>query len=106
MAGWPALGALAALPDGPYTLGLRPHHVVPGPAGAAAEGVAVQGKVSITEISGSDSVVHFALDGLTWVSQSHGIHRFGVGEAASFRLAVEHGLFFAPDGRCVSVGGA
>jgi glycerol transport system ATP-binding protein len=106
MAGWQAQGALAALPDGPYTLGLRPHHVVPGPAGGAGEGVAVQGKISIAEISGSESVIHFTLDGETWVSQSPGIHGFDVGQAASFRLGVEHGLYFAPDGRRVTVGGA
>jgi len=75
-------------------------------AGGPAQAVAVTGRVSITEISGSDSVVHFDLDGSTWVSQAQGIHRFDVGETAGFRLDVARGLYFAPDGRCVSTGSA
>ena len=58
----------------------------------------------IAEISGSDSVVHFDLDGQKWVSQSHGIHRFGVGEAAAFRLEVTRGLYFDAGGRCIAAG--
>jgi len=106
VAGWRAEGALAGLPDGRYTFGLRPHHVQPTRAGGPADAVAVTGRVSIAEISGSDSVVHFDLDGSTWVSQSHGIHRFDVGETAGFRLEVARGMYFATDGRCVSAGGA
>ena len=33
----------------------------------------------VAELSGSESVVHFDLNGQTWVSQSHGIHPFEVG---------------------------
>ena len=104
---WKAEGALAKLADGPYTFGLRPHHVQPAAvAGGPAQAVAVTGRVSITEISGSDSVVHFDLDGSTWVSQAQGIHRFDVGEIAGFRLDVARGLYFTQDGRCVSTGSA
>ena len=67
--------------------------------------MAVAGRVSIAEISGSESVVHFALDGQTWVSQSTGIHRLAVGAQAAFRLEVARGLYFTPDGRRVSAGG-
>jgi len=105
LASWRVDGALAALADGPYTLGLRPHHVQP-EGGGPAGGVAATGRVSIAEISGSESVVHFGLDGHTWVSQSRGVRRFAVGETAAFRLDVARGLYFAPDGRCVGAGGA
>src|ERR1700704_2546376 len=75
--GWQVQGPLAALADGPYTFGLRPHHVQPSAlASDSANGVAVTGRVSITEISGSQSVVHFDLHGSTWGSQSHGGARF------------------------------
>jgi glycerol transport system ATP-binding protein len=94
--GWDAQGALADLSDGPYTVGLRPHHVLPAHDGSA--GVAVDCKVLIAEISGSESVVHFDLGGLTWVSQSHGVRRFEVGERARFALDVARCLYFAPDG--------
>jgi glycerol transport system ATP-binding protein len=119
--GWNVGGELAALADGAYTLGLRPHHVQPAASGARAgasagaqvgvnvdpilDGVRVSGRVSVAEISGSESVVHFDLHGQGWVSQSHGVHRFAVGAAADFRLDVAHGLYFDADGRCVSAGG-
>jgi glycerol transport system ATP-binding protein len=101
---WPAEGPAAALADGPYTFALRPHHVQPAGAGTGAGGAAVTGQVSISELSGSESVIHFGLDGATWVSQSRGVHRFAVGERTDFRLDVARGLYFAPDGRCVSAG--
>jgi glycerol transport system ATP-binding protein len=50
--------------------------------------------------------VHFDMQGQTWVSQSHGVHGFAVGENAAFRLDVARGLYFAPDGRCVAVAAA
>jgi glycerol transport system ATP-binding protein len=107
LAGWRIPAALAGLADGPYTFGLRPHHVRPAALAAGREGgVALSGRVSIAEISGSESVVHFDLGGQTWVSQSHGIHRLDVGETAGFLLDVEQGLYFAPDGRRVTAGGA
>jgi glycerol transport system ATP-binding protein len=93
---WPAQGRLQSLPDGGYTLGLRPHHVVPQASGR--DGVHVECKVLIAEISGSESVVHFELDGLTWVSLSHGVQGFRVGDTARFALEVERALYFAPDG--------
>jgi glycerol transport system ATP-binding protein len=97
---WPASGALAALADGPYVVGLRPHHVIPHRPGA--EGVAVEGKVLIAEINGSESTVHFELDGQTWVSLSHGVRAFRVGEAARFQLDVSRAFYFAPEGRRVA----
>jgi len=93
--GWPAQGRLQSLPDGAYTVGLRPHHVVPPESGG---GVHVDCKVLVAEISGSESVVHFELEGLTWVSLSHGVRGYRVGDTARFALEVGHGLYFAPDG--------
>jgi glycerol transport system ATP-binding protein len=69
--------------------------VVPATAGG---GVQVECRVLIAEISGSESVVHFDLAGLTWISQSHGVHGFKVGEVASFELDVARCFYFAPDG--------
>jgi glycerol transport system ATP-binding protein len=95
------VNGLAHLADGPYVLGLRPHHVRP-VASAASDAVAVKGRVSIAEISGSESVVHFDLNGNTWVSLSHGVRGFGVGAAAAFSLDVAHGMYFSAEGRCLS----
>ena len=98
--GWTADGRLRALPDGAYTVGLRPHHVRPAPG--RGQGVEAEGKVLIAEISGSESVIHFDLGGLTWVSLSHGVHGFKVGETARFELDVARCLYFAPDGTRVA----
>jgi glycerol transport system ATP-binding protein len=97
---WPAGAAAARLPDGKYTLGLRPHHLTPLPAeGLAAE---VDGRVLVTELSGSESIIHLDVGGATWVSQSHGIHPFEVGSPARLHAEIDRALFFAPSGERVS----
>ena len=93
-----ASGAFAQLPDGAYRLGLRPHHVVLADAHRPAQ---VQGTVQITEISGSESIVHFDMNGESWVSQSHGVHQLSVGQSVRFDLDLNHALVFAPDGALV-----
>jgi len=92
---WSAPLALRALPDGPITVALRPHHVRP----AGGNGVAVSGPVLISEISGSESVIHFGLAGGTWVSLTHGVRSHPVGEPATFVLDVDHCLYFDGSGR-------
>jgi glycerol transport system ATP-binding protein len=90
---WPVEGRYAALPDGAYTLGIRPHHVTPAaPARNAAE---IDGRVLISEISGSETTVHFEVEDGTWVSLSHGVHPFRVGERA--RLFIDTGQCFLFD---------
>ena len=97
---WPAEGAAAEIPDGAYTLGLRPHFVAPRRTAPAQ--VPLQGVVQITELSGSESVAHFAVGERTWVAQSNGVHPYRVGETHDFYLDVSHGLYFAEDGRRVA----
>jgi glycerol transport system ATP-binding protein len=89
---WPAP---SAVPEGALTVALRPHHVRP----ADQPGVPVRGRVLISEISGSESVVHFALAGGTWVAQSHGVRSHAVGADAAFSLDVAQCLYFGADGR-------
>ncbi len=89
---WPAPAWLA---EGRYTLALRPHWVTP----ATGEGPAVEGRVQVTELSGSESLVHFDLAGRPWVSLAHGIHPLEVGETARFRLDVSRAFYFDADGR-------
>ncbi|HET7716723.1 MAG TPA: ABC transporter ATP-binding protein [Bauldia sp.] len=90
-----------AVPDGEYTIGIRPHHISPV---ARDGGAAVEGRVIIAELSGSESVVHFDLGGRTWVSQSHGIHPFEVGSMARLYVDVDQSFFFDRDGRLVAGG--
>lgn len=98
---WVAPSAVAGLADGTYTLGLRPHHLIPEPR---PNGVELSGRVVVTELSGSETVVHFDLmdRGVghdAWVSQSHGVHGIEIGELAHFWFDPAACLVFAPDGR-------
>ncbi len=95
--GWDAEGARAELPDGDYIMGIRPHHVTP--HGSGPGGVELEGTVLVTELSGSESIVHFDLDGQAWISQSHGIHPFKVGSAARFCMDIGKAKFFDLDDR-------
>jgi glycerol transport system ATP-binding protein len=98
---WSLTGAAAARKDGRYAIGIRPHHIVP-VAGRGKPAAGLAGKVLVTEISGSESVVHFASGGQTWVSQSAGVHAIRVGEEASFEADIARGIFFDEAGRRVS----
>ncbi len=53
----------------------------------------------ITELSGSESVVHFEHAGQVWISQSHGIHAIEVGKTAPFHFDAGQCLYFSEDGR-------
>jgi len=99
VARWRATGVITGQADGPYTVGVRPHFVIPTREGADA--VSLKGRVQITEISGSESVAHFELGEQSWVSQSHGIHPFNVGEHHEFFLNVDQCLYFGPDDKLV-----
>lgn len=96
---WDVGDRLAAVADGPYTIGIRPHHI--GTRAGDGKSVPIEGKVMVTEITGSESVVHFDLAGHAWVSQSHGVHGFKVGEQARLYADVSHALFFGPDNALV-----
>ena len=90
----------SGLADGRYTIGIRPHHVTPQPSGK--DSVKIGGRVLVTELSGSESVVHFELEGETWVSQSHGVHPFEVGTYADFYMDVSRGLIFGENQELVA----
>jgi len=97
---WKARGAYLALTDGPYEFGIRPHHV--SPANGRSDGAFVEGRVQVAEISGSESMVHFDLQGQPWVSLAHGVHAFSVGETARFHIDVDHSMLFSMQGDLVA----
>jgi len=97
----PAGNTAARIADGQYTIGIRPHHVTPQ---AGGNGATVEGRVLIAELSGSESVVHFDLNGYTWVSQSRGVHPFEIGETARLHVDIDRSFFFDANGRLVAGG--
>ena len=80
-------------------MGVRPHFVTPLPQGEAS--APVTGKVLITELSGSESTAHFEIADRAWVSHSHGIHPFRVGEEHDFHIDTTGCIYFHADGRRV-----
>jgi glycerol transport system ATP-binding protein len=98
--GWGAKSGVRELPNGRYTLGVRPHSISPVPNGGAT--VEIAGRVLITELSGAESVIHFAHGELTWTSQSHGVHAVPVGETATFHMDAGQCMYFDAGGRLVA----
>jgi glycerol transport system ATP-binding protein len=98
--GWEAEDDRKDMPDGTYVIGIRPHHVTPmrTPSGS----VEVEGTVIVTELSGSDSTVHFDFGGQTWISQSHGVHPLEIGAKARFHLDIGRSMIFDLDERRVA----
>ena len=96
VAAWNTPAVLRDLPDGQYQIGLRPHHVLPTPS--SADTVKIAGKVLVTELSGSESTVHFGVGDTTWVSLSHGIHAFDVGDTAELYADIASAFYFSADG--------
>ncbi|MEM6387596.1 MAG: ABC transporter ATP-binding protein [Pseudomonadota bacterium] len=94
---WTIEGAAASLADGTYTVAIRPHHVLPVQSGP--NDVALKGIVQVTELSGSESSAHFQMGENGWVSLSHGVHPYEVGEDHRFYMDPRHAYYFAPDGR-------
>ena len=96
---WPIPRACAALEDGSYTMGIRPHHLTLD--GSKETAVRVDGTVLVAEISGSESIIHVNVQGNNWVSESHGIHPFEVGDSAGLFMKVERCLYFDSRGELV-----
>lgn len=80
------------LADTDYTIGIRPHHLTLTPTADTA--VKVNGKVLISEISGSESIVHVNVQGNDWVSESRGVHPYEVGSSAELFMRVDRCLYF------------
>lgn len=97
---WTADGIAAGLADGAYIMGLRPHHVTPQQSGQ--QPVEVSGEVLVTELSGSESVIHFTVGGRTWVSQSHGIHPVEVGADETLHADVSEAFYFDASGNRIT----
>lgn len=93
---WDATTAASGLQDGQYLVAVRPHHILPIKTNKA--NVAITGKIGVTELSGSESSAHFTFEDQAWVSLSHGVHPYKVGEDHTFYMDPLACLYFAPDG--------
>jgi glycerol transport system ATP-binding protein len=85
------------LPDGRYTIGIRPHHVLP--FRKSRNAVAIDGTIQVAELSGSESMIHFDAYGDSWVSLSHGVHPFEAGQKATLYADVSKCFYFDQSGK-------
>lgn len=97
---WPVPASCADLDDGSYTMGIRPHHLTLD--GAVDNAVRINGKVLVAEISGSESVIRVNVHGNNWVSESHGVHPYEVGDSADFFMKIERCLYFGSGGELLA----
>ena len=95
----PGLPALPtpALPDGDYVMAVQPRHLR-----LAGEGPLMRGRVTVTEITGSESYIHVDLGDASWVVQAAGVQEHALGSEVGVRIDPARLMFFGPDGQVVA----
>jgi glycerol transport system ATP-binding protein len=94
----------AALPDGDYTLGLRPWHVVLEQAkdtDAVSHDCVIEGRVQVTEITGSETYVHLQVGQESWVSLTHGVRNLDADALLPLYFCAEKIYLFDNNGQLV-----
>ncbi|TIV32249.1 MAG: ABC transporter ATP-binding protein, partial [Mesorhizobium sp.] len=91
---------LAGISDASYTIGFQPHHLSLERPNASA--VPVRAKVTITEITGSESFVHLDFADARWVMLAHGILDFETDDEVEVFIDPRHILVFDHNGRAVT----
>lgn len=97
--GIPVPADLAGIADASYTIGFQPHHLSLQRPNEQA--VPVRAKVSITEITGSESFVHLDFADVRWVMLSHGILDLKPDEEVEVFIDPRHIMVFDASGRSV-----
>ena len=100
----PAGGLYAGLDDGAYRVGFRAHQL------EVANGIpgrhAFHATVTVTEITGSGSVVHLNRDASNWVAVLQGVHEYPPGHVLDAVLDPNNVFVFDATGRLVASPGA
>ena len=92
----PVPAGLATAPDGAYTVGFQPHHL--SLRRSSPDAVPVTAKVTVTEITGSESFVHLAFADARWVMLTPGIHHFDADDTIEVFVDPRHLMVFDRDG--------
>ena len=96
----PATGALAGLGDGDYLLGFRPNHVE---IGEAAPGrLTFDTRLSVTELTGSETFVHLDHGADRWVGLIHGVRALELGRPLPVHVDPAHVYVFRETGELVA----
>ena len=88
--------------DGEYKVGIRPHNITTYKDGNNS--LEIKGRVLISELSGSESLIHFTRGNLNWVSLSNGIFQKNVGEEMNLYMNADEFIYFDENERLVSNG--
>jgi glycerol transport system ATP-binding protein len=86
--------------DGNYKVGIRPHNITTYKEGNNS--VEIKGKVLISELSGSESLIHFRNSNSNWVSLSNGTHQMNVGQEAKLYMNVDEFMYFDQTNKLVN----
>jgi glycerol transport system ATP-binding protein len=95
-----ATGRMAALTDGRYLAGFRPNHLEIGQH--APDAMAFETRLSVTELTGSETFVHLDHHGERWVGLIHGVHDLSLGDALTVWLDPRHVYIFDEAGALVA----
>ncbi len=95
-----AMGRLADLPDGTYTAGFRPNHLEIGQH--AGDAMSFTTRLTVTELTGSETFVHLDHHGQRWVGLIHGVHDLKLGEDLTVWLDPRHVYVFDEQGRMIA----
>ena len=90
----------AGIADGVYTIGFQPHHLSLSPQTPAA--VPLRAKVSVTEITGSESFIHVDFADVRWVMLAPGVHSLQPDDVIDVYIDPRHVMVFDDSGRAVS----
>ena len=85
------------LADGTYTLAVRPHHL--SRERVSAQDVEVSGSVSVTELTGSETFVHFSMGAHPWVALLHDVQDFAIASTVNFFIEPRHLFLFDSEDR-------
>ncbi|MFT4782662.1 MAG: glycerol transport system ATP-binding protein [Paracoccaceae bacterium] len=93
--------SMQGVADGVYTAGFRPNHLSLSAGGADA--IAFDARLTVTEITGSETFVHLDYHGSRWVGLVHGVQSLDPGQTLPVYLDPVHIYVFAQDGALVAV---
>lgn len=96
----PLVGHLARLDPGSYRFGVRANHLFV--VCKAADDVAFEATVELAEISGSETFIHAAHNGVSWVVHEQGVHSFHLGQEIRVFVSPLHVFAFDLEGRLVA----
>ena len=91
-----ATGAFASLPDGQYRAGFRANHLELHKH--SEDAIELPCRLSVTEITGSETFLHLSHGPDRWVGLVHGVHKMDPGAAVSVWLDPAHVYLFNETG--------